>query len=97
MDDSRLLQESNLTARVPHHVIHATVSDGLVQGPYVVTSVGFELMTLRTQGTELTTEPPFILDDEAKFDLISLLHAFPSLLYFCERFGGNFRPGTIFR
>jgi len=43
---TRLLQESNLTAmqprRVPHHVIQATASEGLAQGPYMVARVGFE-------------------------------------------------------
>jgi len=41
-DDSRLLQESNLAAREPrrspHHVIQATTSEGLAQGPYVAAS-----------------------------------------------------------
>ena len=37
--------------------IQATVSERLAQGPYVATRVGFESATLRTQGTELTTEP----------------------------------------
>ena len=36
----------------------ATVSEGLAQGPYMVDRVGFELTTLRTEGTEPTTEPP---------------------------------------
>ena len=61
MDDSRLLQESNLTARqplrTPHHIIQATTSEGLAQGPYVVARVWFEPATLRMQGRELTTEP----------------------------------------
>ena len=38
-DDSRLLQELNLASRqphrAPHHVIQATTSEGLAQGPYV--------------------------------------------------------------
>jgi len=34
-----------------------TVSEGLVQGPYVAARVWFEFATFRTQGTELTTEP----------------------------------------
>src|SRR6218665_3184388 len=59
---SKLVQESNLTARqlrrAPHHVIQATTSKGLAQGPYVQARVGFEPATLQTQGTELTTEPP---------------------------------------
>ena len=38
--------------------LQATVSEGLAQGPYVTTRVGFEPATLRTQGTELITEPP---------------------------------------
>ena len=60
MGDSRLLQESNLIARqqhrAPHHAIQATTSEGLAQSPYVVARVGFELATLRIQGTRLTTE-----------------------------------------
>src|SRR6218665_3823865 len=38
-------------------VLHATVSEGLAQGPYVAARVGFEPATLRMQGTELNTEP----------------------------------------
>ncbi len=34
------------------------MSEGLAQGPYVAAGAGFEPATLRTQGTELTTEPP---------------------------------------
>ena len=34
------------------------MSEGLAQGPYVVARVEFESATLRTQGTELTIEPP---------------------------------------
>jgi len=49
MDGSRLLQESNLAIRqprlVPHHVIQATTSEGLAQGPYVVARVRFEPAT----------------------------------------------------
>ena len=30
----------------------------LAQGPYVAARVGFEPATLRTEGTQLTTEPP---------------------------------------
>jgi len=41
--DSKLLQESNLTARqpcrVPLHATQATTSEGLVQGPYVAATV----------------------------------------------------------
>ena len=33
------------------------MSEELAQGPYVVARVGFEPATLRTQSTELTTEP----------------------------------------
>ena len=36
----------------------ATASEGLAQGPSVADRVGFEPETLRTQGNELTTEPP---------------------------------------
>jgi len=39
---SRLLQESNVSARqprrAPHHVIQATSSEGLAQGPYAAAS-----------------------------------------------------------
>ena len=52
MDDSRLLQESNLTAkqphRAPHHVIQATTIEGLAQVPYVAARVVFEPAILRT-------------------------------------------------
>src|SRR6218665_1048158 len=62
MDDSRLLQESNLTTRQPHwapnHVRQATTSEGLAQVLYVAARIGFEPATLRMQGTELTTGPP---------------------------------------
>ena len=49
-DDSKLLQELNLTARqpcrAPHYVIQATVSEGLAQGLYVAWRlVGFEPAT----------------------------------------------------
>src|SRR6218665_1358893 len=44
--------------RAPHHVIQATTSEGLAQGPYVVARVGFEPATFHTQGTEPATEPP---------------------------------------
>ena len=57
MDDSKLLQESNLIARQPrgalHHVIQATASEGLAQGLYVAGRVGLASITLRTEGTEL--------------------------------------------
>jgi len=39
-------------------VLQATVSEGLAQGPYVAAGVEFESVTLRTQGTKHTTEPP---------------------------------------
>ena len=35
-----------------------TVSEGLAQGPYVAAGEGFDLATLRMEGSELTTEPP---------------------------------------
>ena len=61
-DDSRLLQKSNLTARQArralYHIVQATMSEGLPQGPYVAAKVGFEPATLSMQGTELTTTPP---------------------------------------
>ena len=34
------------------------MSEGLAQGPYLAAGVGFEPANLRTQGTELTKEPP---------------------------------------
>ena len=43
---------------VPHHVIQATMSEGLAQGQYMAARVGFEPATLQMQGTKLTTEPP---------------------------------------
>ena len=55
-DDSR--QESNLAAkqphRTPHHVIQVTTSEGLAQGPYVVT---IELDSA-PKGPNTATEPP---------------------------------------
>ena len=39
--------------------LQATASEGLDQGPYVVTRAVFEPTTLRTKGTEHTTEPPY--------------------------------------
>jgi len=53
-DDSKLLQESNLTES--QH--QATTGEELAQGPYTAARVEFESATLRMQGTELTTEPP---------------------------------------
>ena len=38
--------------------LQATASEGLAQGSYVEDGVGLEPATLRTQGTEPTTEPP---------------------------------------
>jgi len=51
MDDSRLLQESNLAARWPHHIIQAPTSEGLAQGPCVAAS-GIEPVTFRAEGTK---------------------------------------------
>ena len=52
-DDSKLLQELNLTARQPrrepHHAIQATVSGGLAQGPYVAARMGFKPATFHTE------------------------------------------------
>ena len=51
----RLLHESKLAARQPrraaHHVIEITTSEGLAQGSYVATRVGFEPATFCTEGT----------------------------------------------
>ena len=55
-DDSRLLQELNLTARqprrAPHYVIQATTSEGLAQGLLMVGRVGFKPATFLTEGTK---------------------------------------------
>ena len=56
MDDSRLLQESNLTTRqprrAPHHVMQATTSEEFAQNAArVAARVGFEPATLWMQGT----------------------------------------------
>ena len=60
-DDSKLLQESNLTARQPrrepHHVMQATPNEELARGSYVAVREGFEPATLLTEGAELITEP----------------------------------------
>ena len=60
-NDSKLLQESNLTARQPrrepHHVIQATTSEGLAQGPYVVAS-GFRTSDLRTEHHHVAVHAP---------------------------------------
>ena len=59
MDDiNKSLQELNLTARQPHHMIQAATSVGLAKGLYVAARVGFEPVTFLTEGTEPTTEPP---------------------------------------
>jgi len=45
------LQESSLITRqprnVPHHIIQATASEELAQGPYLAVRVGFAPATLR--------------------------------------------------
>src|SRR6218665_1377420 len=38
--------------------LHATVSLGLAQSPYMVARVGCQSATLRTQGTERIADPP---------------------------------------
>ena len=48
---------SPLLLRGAPEALQATVSEGLAHDPYVVSRVGFEPATLRTQGPELTTEP----------------------------------------
>jgi len=52
----KLLQESDLTARqphrAPHHVIQATTSEGLAQGPYVAARVGFKPATFSIEFTK---------------------------------------------
>src|SRR6218665_2931697 len=72
MDDSRLLQESNLAARAANHVMtQATTSDGLAQVPYVAARVGFEPTTSCTEGTEhhhlATTYPLNVSNCGARF------------------------------
>ena len=61
-DDSRLLQEENLTARqprrAPRSIIQAIRGEGLAQGLYLAARMGFEPVTLRTKDTDLSTEPP---------------------------------------
>ena len=56
MDDSKLLQESNLAARqlgrAPHHVIQAIASEGLAQGPYVEARGGVKPATFCIEGTD---------------------------------------------
>ena len=49
-----MLCMSELTRRV----LQATACEGPSQGPYVAAKAGFEPATLRTQGTEPTTETP---------------------------------------
>ena len=39
-------------------VPQATVSEGLVEGPYVVARAGVEPMTFRTKGVDSTKAPP---------------------------------------
>ena len=71
-NERMLLQELNLTTRQPHraqhHVIQATMSEGLAQGSYVVARVGFEPATLQTKGNELTIEPPRPLKHELAYN-----------------------------
>jgi len=55
MDDSRLLQESNLAARQPQSatsIIQAITGEGLVQGPYMAARGGVEPTTFRTEGAD---------------------------------------------
>ena len=72
-DDSRLLQELNLITRqprsAPHHIIQATTSEGLAQGPYMAARVGFEPATNRTKVTESNTEPPCPLAAKMQFSM----------------------------
>src|SRR6218665_3289454 len=54
MDDSRLLQELNLSARQPQgatSVIQAITGEGLAQGPYMAARGGVEPTSFRTEGT----------------------------------------------
>src|SRR6218665_40713 len=48
--------------RAPYHVIHATMSEGLAQGPYVAARVGFEPATFLTEHHHSTTTPLFTTD-----------------------------------
>ena len=55
MNDSRLLQESNLASRQPQgatFVIPAITGEGLAQGPYEAARGTVEPMTFRTEGTD---------------------------------------------
>ena len=66
------------------------MSEGLAQGPYVMARVKFEPATLRTQGTEPTSEPPhpLIYDTEDPYifesvelsDLLQLMRMRAGLL-----------------
>ena len=60
MDDSKLLQELNLTAvtmrtRGTHHVHRTIMSKQLVQGRYAAAWIRFKPNTLWLQGTKHTT------------------------------------------
>src|SRR6218665_843474 len=55
MNDSSLLQESNLAARQPQgatSVIQAIAGEGLAQGPYVAARGGVKPATFHTEGTD---------------------------------------------
>src|SRR6218665_1030277 len=53
-----LLTGSSEVTYTPQWCRCSSIAEGLSQGPYVVTRVGFEPPTFRTQGTKPTTEPP---------------------------------------
>ena len=56
--DVLLITASILPRSLHAKVLQATVSERLAQGLYVAARVRFEPATIRTVGTELTTEPP---------------------------------------
>ena len=91
--DRKLLQEPNLNVRqpgrAPHHVIQATTSEGLAQGPYVAARVRFEPATLRMQGTEpLNHHAPKFLP--ALCRRYSALHALmPSKTAYSQGYGSD--------
>ena len=61
-DDSRLLEESNLAAeqprRAPHHIIQATTSEGLAQGPTWLLEWDSNQRPSAPKAQNTTTEPP---------------------------------------
>ena len=59
------------------------MSEGLVQGPYAAARVEFKPATFRTEGAELTTEPPFPTQHNMQLDCIHQLAWSPQLGKHC--------------